>query len=48
MHACARSAKQKYGYISIFLDENVSENECIYIYIYIYRKFRSDQGRKTL
>ena len=35
MHACARSAKQKYGsiYIYIFLDENVSENGCIYIYI---------------
>ena len=36
MHACARSGKQKYGYIYIFLDENVSENGCIYIYIYIY------------
>ena len=41
MHACARSAKQKYGYIYIyiyiyiFLDENVSENGCIYIYIYL-------------
>ena len=36
MHACARSAKQKYGYTYIFLDENVSENGCIHIYIYIY------------
>ena len=36
MHACARSAKQKYGSIYIFLDKNVFENGCIYIYIYIY------------
>ena len=36
MHACTRSAKQKYGSIYIFLDENVFENGCIYIYIYIY------------
>ena len=38
MHACARSVKQKYGsiYIYVFLDENVSENGCMYIYIYIY------------
>ena len=39
MHACTRSAKQKYGSIYIFLDENVSENGCIYIYIYIYKWF---------
>ena len=39
MHACARSAKQKYGYIYIFLDENVSENGCIYIYIYIFNNY---------
>ena len=38
MHACTRSAKQKYGSIYIFLDENVSENGCLYIYIYIYRQ----------
>ena len=36
MHACTRSAKQKYGSIYIFLDENVFENGCMYIYIYIY------------
>ena len=40
MHACARSAKQKYGYISIYIyflmKTFLKTGVYIYIYIYIY------------
>ena len=36
MHACARSAKQKYGYIYIYFLMKTFLKTGVYVYIYIY------------